>query len=63
MQKLRILKKYILSYKKPGKQSLYCISLKHTKTRKELSVLQLNQTIQTRNILKTIIFLWEKPEN
>ena len=35
----------------------------HTKTRKELSVLQLNQTIQTRKILKTIIFLWVKPEN
>ena len=42
-----------------------CIAFhsKHTKTRKELFLLQLNQTIQTRKILKTIIFLWEKPEN
>ena len=42
-----------------------CIAFhsKHTKTRKELSVLQLNETIQTRKILKTIILLWEKPEN
>ena len=42
-----------------------CIAFnsKHTKTRKELSVLQLNETIQTRKILKTIILSWEKPEN
>ena len=57
IQKLKFKKKINLLWEKPGKQSLYCISLKsyikkkrtpcaafeskHTKTRKELSVLPL----------------------
>ena len=63
MQKLKIFKKIFFHIKNQENNLCIAFHSKHTKTRKELSVLQLNQTIQTRKILKTIILLWEKPEN